>query len=161
MNADQLKAWMTKVESRLDALEGKDPAAEEVAAKPNKPKTAANQFPKWVYRMVDGELQSALIEREEEMPEGAFESPEEAKAGASPAPAPEPTKRPEKGPEKTSEPEKQPENRETPIPDNWQDLNGNAQIALAKQLPGGEDVRTKDDAGVVIGLELERRGNAN
>lgn len=151
MNAEQLKAWMAKTDARLDALEGKEPV-EEVVAKRNKPKTEAGEFPKWVYRMVDGELQSALIERAEDLPDNAFESPEEAKVGLSSSDA---------GQESEVVADEEDKPTEVEIPDDWKEAHHSTRIKLAKSLPGGDDVVSAEDADAMIELEIERRGNSH
>lgn len=146
-----LEKRLAAIEARLDDLDG---GVKEEGPKPAPPskstfiKRTENEFPKWVFAMVDGELKSALIEREEDMPENAYESPEEAKAGGSTAPEP------------TSEPEKEVPPTEVEIPEDWREAHHSTRIKLAKSLPGGDDVVSADDADALIELEIERRGNA-
>lgn len=161
MNEKELEARLRSIEARLDELDGG--SKEESKKAPPSPKTFVkreeNQFPKWVYAVVDGELKSALIDREEDMPEGAAESPEEALAGVSGF-APDPAPMPDPEPTEPAYPADPAGQSEAPIPEDWQALHHFKRIALAKSLPGGEDVTTADDADALIELELERRGNA-
>ena len=161
MTEKEILARLKALEARVDALDGGQKErgpARAPASKRDFVKREENQFPKWVYAIVDGELKSALIEREEDMPEVAYESPEEAQAaGTRPAepdasaPAPEPEKEPD--------PEKEDEPTEVEIPEGWQEMHHSTRIKLAKSLPGGDDIVAADDADALIELELERRGN--
>lgn len=148
--SEEILARLSAIEARLDALDGKK--AEGVKKAPpstrNFVKREENQFPKWVFAMVDGELKSALIEREEDMPEDAYESPEEARAGGSTAPAPAVALEKEVPP------------TEVEIPEDWREAHHSTRIKLAKSLPGGDDVVSADDADALIELEIERRDNA-
>lgn len=147
------------IEARLNKLEGKPVPKEAPAPKAIPPKTAAGEFPKWIYRMgADGKPQSALIERAEDLPAEYAESPADLppfvppvvntmNTALTPAPAPPPAP-----PEPTS--------TLVEIPADWKDMHHTKRISLARSLPGAGEVRTAEDADIIIGLELERRGNA-
>lgn len=164
MNDIELKEWMAKVEKRLDALEG----VEETPAPVLVRKVKSASYPRWIYRRepVSGEVQAQLIETEAEMPpEGTFsDSPakldaaEEFEAVVAPSLDPEPDPEPEI---ESTVPDMTEEMEFVAIPDDWRTMHHSSRIKLAKQLPGGDDVTTNDDAIALIELELENRGNTD
>lgn len=143
---------LAAIEARLNVLEGKPVPKEAAVPRPIPAKTAAGEFPKWIYRLgADGKPEAALINRAEDLPEVYAESPADLKPvvptppPAEPPPAPPPVDPPPSLAE---------------IPADWKDWHHIKRINLAKSLPGGGEVRTAEDADVIIGLEIERRGNA-
>jgi len=135
----EIMARLASLEARLTKLDGgaeEDGAKKAPASKITHRTTNPVEFPKWVYAIVDGELKSALIQNESEMPDEAFESPEEAKAALT-----------------------EPKIELVAIPSDWREIHHSSRIKLAQSLPDGEGVATNDDAIAFIELELERRGN--
>tara|TARA_R110002020_G_scaffold71096_2_gene184034 strand:- start:108 stop:653 length:546 start_codon:yes stop_codon:yes gene_type:complete len=181
MNDIELKEWMAKVNKRLDALEG----VEETPTPAPVRKAKTTSYPRWIYRREpgSGEVQAQLIQTEAEMPpEGTFsDSPakldeaEEFEAVIAPSLDPEPEPEPEIEPEDSDltiphpgapkeesiVPDMTQEMEFVLIPDDWRGMHHSSRIKLAKQLPGGDDVVSNDDAIALIELELENRGNAD
>lgn len=117
-----------------------------VEAKRSTPRQRVHsEYPRMVYRRnPDGNgVQSMVVHSADEVPSDCFSSPDEALNGKA-----------------TQTKEVIPTREEIAIPVNWESLDGRTLIATAKRLPGGDEVRTKDDALIVIGLEAERRANA-
>jgi hypothetical protein len=171
-----LKQWMEKTNKRLDALEV-------LKAKPAPapiPKVKSSSYPRWIYRRepVSGEVQAQLIKNEADMPaDGAYsdspanlEAAEEFKAVVEPSldeiepdmdlEIPHPGE-PKEARKESSVPDVTGEVEFVSIPDDWAEMHHKSRVKLAKQLPGGEDVVTNDDAIALIELELENRGNSD
>lgn len=150
MNERELIARLEAIEARLDVLEGgnKEQGPKRAPASPVRfVKREEHNYPRWVYRLVNGEVQSALINKPEDMPDGeVFDSPADAKESAE---------------KPTDAPQTNGQDKSQGIPEDWRSLHHFKRISLAKTLPGGEDVVSADDADAVIELELERRGNSN
>lgn len=146
MKIDDLLRRLERCEQRLNVLEGKEAAPEDLPPPAPRPKPPSGEFPKMIYRRAEtGEIQSMIVTSAAELPERYAESPDDVD---------DPIEEPAEVAEIPDEP------LPADIPANWAELNGNTLIALAKRLPGGEEIRTKEDAVVVIELELERRGDA-
>lgn len=173
MDETFLKQWMEKTNKRLDALEG-------LKAKPAPapiPKVKSASYPRWIYRRepVSGEVQAQLIKNEADMPpDGTYsdspanlEAAEEFKAVVEPSLDAEiedpdlviPHRSAPK--QESAVPDTTQEMEFVSIPDDWAEMHHKSRVKLAKQLPGGEDVVTNDDAIALIELELENRGNSD
>lgn len=145
MRLEDLMARLERFEKRLSVLEGKDVVPDESPA-PVLPKKPLVEFPKMIYRRgADGSVQSLIVHKASDLPATYAESPADVDAVA----------------EMPIEPEPEPVNVLASIPENWRTIDGRSRIALARRLPGGDEVRTMDDADIVIEMELERRGDAD